>query len=260
MFQKTILFFLLSWVFCCGEEIDLYQYEQSIHSQNGEDGILAKLFSVIAPRSRYCVEFGAFDGITGSNTYLLRQQGWKALLLDLHFDIPAMNLHQAFITMENINQLFEQYSVPCDLDFLSIDIDYNDFYIWMALDPKYRPAVLVIEYNAGHAPDQDKVVKYRSHIVGDSTNYYGASILAMYNLGKKKGYSLVYADSTGTNLFFIRTDIVQALAKEKNITFKNIDDVARIHHPPTFGKGEDGNHPQDPKNRPYLTSVELLGS
>lgn len=253
-----VFFLLLPWMFCCGEEIDLRQYERSVHSQNGEDGILTKLFSMIEPQSHYCVEFGASDGVTGSNTYLLRQQGWEALLLDLRFDIPAMNLHQEFITMENINELFDRYNVPNNLDFLSIDIDYNDFYIWMALDRKYQPAVLVIEYNAGHSPDQDKVVKYRSHIVGDFTNYYGASILAMYNLGKKKGYSLVYADSTGTNLFFIRSDIIKTLAEEKKLTFKNVDNVTEIYRPPIFGKGEDGNHPQDPKNRPYLTSSELL--
>ena len=78
------------------------------------------------------------------------------------------------ITAENITQLFDKYHVPYDLDLLSIDIDYNDFYVWKALDEKYQPAVVVIEYNATHFPSEDKVAKYHPYFAGDGTNYYGA--------------------------------------------------------------------------------------
>lgn len=250
--RKMILcILLLASVF--GEEIDLSLYEKTLYSQNGEDGVLAKIFQVIEPRSRFCVEFGAFDGITGSNTYLLRLQGWKCAQFDRAYEIPKYQVHKEFITAETINRIFEKYAVPYDLDLLSIDIDYNDFYVWQAIDENYRPAVVIIEYNATHLPDEDKVVKYRPYYVGDDTNYYGASILALYRLGRSKGYSLVYAEAHGVNLFFVRDDLLTDQAQ-----FKNTNQVDKLYRYPTYGKGPNGGHPDDYKHRPYLSSENLI--
>jgi len=258
MIKKVLIFFLLmivSFYSASAEEIDLSRHEFSLYSQNGEDGIIAAIFNIIGPTSRFCVEFGAFDGVTGSNTYLLRLQEWQAVLLDRMSDNREHNLFKEFITAENITSLFEKYKIPYNLDLLSIDIDYNDFYVWKSLDDIYRPAVVVIEYNATHLPDEDKVVKYHPYFCGGSTNYFGASILAMYNLGRSKGYSLVYADRTGVNLFFIRDDILE----EKNLNFKHVNNVKELYRKPTYGKGPNGGYPADPRHREYLTSEELLG-
>ncbi len=228
------------------QEIDLTPYEASLYSQNGEDGVLAKIFELIGTSSRYCVEFGAYDGITGSNTCLLRKQGWSALLLDRRSDSPE--IHKEFITAENITSLFDKYKVPKNLDLVSIDIDYNDFYVWQALDPKYQPKVVLIEYNSALLPDQDKVAKPMPYYSGDGTIYYGASILALYNLGRSKGYSLVYAEKAGVNLFFIRDDVL----KEKNLQFKDVNNVEKLYQKPT------AIHREDPKNRVFLSSADLL--
>lgn len=250
--MRFLLFFLfLASLYA--KEIDLSLYEKSLYSQNGEDGVLAKIFQEISPTSHFCVEFGGYDGITGSNTYLLRLQGWKCVQFDRQYEIPRYSLYKEFITAETINEIFDKYNIPLDLDLLSIDIDYNDFYVWRAIDDKYRPAVVVIEYNATHLPDQDKVVKYRPFYIGDDTNYYGASILALYHLGRSKGYSLVYADSNGVNLFFIRDDLL-----EGDVQFKNTNDVAKLYRYPTYGKGPNGGHPADYKHRTYLSSEEIL--
>ncbi len=50
-------------------------------SQNGEDRVLTKLFK--QPRG-YCVEVGALDGFSISNTYYFekRKRGWKCLLVE----------------------------------------------------------------------------------------------------------------------------------------------------------------------------------
>jgi len=251
------LFAGLFALFAFAEEIDLSRYEKTFYSQNGEDGIVAKLVQLICPKRGFCVEFGAFDGVTGSNTYLLRRQGWDCLLLDRGYEIPEFKLHKEYITAQNINQLFEKYQVPEKIDLMSVDIDFNDFYIWKAIDPKYNASILLMEYNASIPPDEDKVVKYHPYYIGDGTNYFGASILAMYRLGRAKGYSLVYAEQTGTNLFFVRDEIVEELEK-KGITFKDLNDVEKIYRRPTYGKGEHGGHPDDPKHRPYFTSEELM--
>ncbi len=240
-------FFLLSFLTSLWTtEIDLSLHEKSLYSQNGEDGVLAKIFQVIEPKTLFCVEFGSYDGITGSNLHLLRLQGWKCVQFDRQYQIPRLNLHREFLTAENINQIFEKYEIPHDLDLLSIHIHYNDFYLWAALDPKYRPAVIVIEYNASHLPQEDKVVKYRPFYIGDNTRYYGASMLALYHLGRAKGYSLVYAEASGTHLFFIRDDLLT------DLSFKNSNDVKTLYRFPS------GSRPEDDRHRPYLTSEEIL--
>jgi hypothetical protein len=244
----------MSFISGFSEVEDLSKYERSVFSQNGEDGVLIRLFQLIGTSSRYCVEFGAYDGVSGSNTNLLRLQGWNALLMDRMNEVPQTKVHKEFIRADNINELFAKYNVPFEFDLLSIDIDYNDFHIWQAIDSKYRPAVIVIEYNGTHLPNEDKVVKYRPVYCGGGSNYFGASILAMYNLGVSKGYSLVYAESSGTNLFFIRNDIL----KEKNLVFKDMNQVEKIYRNPTYGTGPNGGHKEDRLDNVYIPSTELL--
>ena len=244
---------------CCAfsEEVDLTHYEKTLYSQNGEDGIISKLVHLVQPKHRFLVDFGAYDGVTGSNSYLLRKQGWQSLLMDRGYDIPEHGIHREFITKDNINQLFHKYNVPEHFGLLSVDVDYNDFYIWQAIDSKYRADIIVMEYNASIPPQEDKIVKYRPYYLGDGTNYFGASILAMYRLGRSKGYSLVYADRTGTNLFFLRDELVANL-EEQGIFFKSINDVAKLYHRPTYGLNRHGGHLDDTQHRSYFSSSDFL--
>jgi hypothetical protein len=131
---------------------------------------------------------------------------------------------------------------------------FNEFYIWKNLDPKYRPQVVLVRYNATHLPHEDKVVKYRPYYCGDDTNYFGASILAMYRLGREKGYSLIYAETKGINLIFVRDDVLE----ENDLHFKNVNCVEQIYRYPAYGKGPNGGHREDTKHREYVSSSEIL--
>ena len=252
--MKKYFLFLTTLTALFAGEIDLAPYEKSLYSQNGEDGVIAKIFQLIAPSSRFCVDFGAYDGVTGSNSHLLRAQGWESLLMDRLYEIPEKKIHKEFITAENINALFAKYNVPYDIDLLSIDIDYNDFYVWKAIDARYRPVLVVIEYNGTHLAHEDKVVKYRPFFCGGGDNYFGASIFALYNLGRSKGYSLVYADASGTNLFFLRDDVID----KYDLLFKDINQVDKLYRPPTYGKGPNKGHLQDPKVQEYYKSTDFI--
>ncbi|MBX7066658.1 MAG: hypothetical protein K1X28_05455 [Parachlamydiales bacterium] len=235
------------------DEIDLSGYEKLLYSKHGEDGIISRIFQFIEPKHKFCLDIGAGDGITSSNTYLLRLQGWNCSLFDRTHEKIPFKLYKEFITAENLNEILKKYNVPTGIDFMSID-HYNEFYIWHSLDEKYRPAVVAIKYNATHGPDQDLVAKYRPFFIGDGTNYFGASILAMYRLGRSKGYSLVYAESIGMTLFFIRDDILE----EKKLHFKNMNDVEKIYRFAAYGNGPNGGYRQDPKARAYISSSDVL--
>lgn len=83
---------------------------------------------------------------------------------------------------------------------------YNTYWVWRAIEG-YRPRVVVIEYNATIPPTESKAVKYDPNRVWNGTNYFGASLLALVNLGKSKGYYFIGHDSTEVNAFFVRDDL-----------------------------------------------------
>lgn len=211
----------------CKEEINLRTYEKRLISQNGEDGILQKIFDVVGTTNKYYIEFGAGNGHFGSNTKYLREKcGWTGLLLEGSCqENDAINLHRAFITAENICDLFRKYDVPKEFDLISIDIDGNDFYVWKALCDEYRPRVVVIEFNQHFNFNEDAVMVYNSNNIWNGSEAFGASILAFFNLGRKLGYSLVYQESNGANLFFVRDDVLESAGA----TFMHINDVKSLY-------------------------------
>src|SRR6516165_5949600 len=56
-----------------------------------------------------------------------------------------------------------------------IDLDRNDYWVWSKID-RYRPRVVVIEYNAIFPPGCHWVVDYRPQAVWDKTSNFGASL------------------------------------------------------------------------------------
>ncbi len=241
-----------------GRTVDLADYEKRVFSQNGEDGVLDAIFNIIGETNRYYVEFGTQNAYECNTRYLRERQNWHGLLMDGGYEDPKINLQQEFITAENITSLFQKHKVPEQFDLLSIDIDFNDWHVWHAINPSYQPRVVVVEYNASHLPYEDRVSMYEPYGCWDGTNYYGGSILAFYNLGRAKGYSLVYAEARGVNLFFIRNDVIED-CKARGIEFRSINEVNEIYHLPTYGWGPMGGHTDDHLKRIYIDSATLLG-
>jgi hypothetical protein len=200
----------------------LNQYEYKVSSQNGEDGIIAEIFRRIGTTNRTFVEFGASDG-SENNTTLLVRQGWGGLWMDAdpeavkkakatfrsEVDSGKLIVLEAFISAENIEDLFRQGKVPEEFDLLSIDIDRNDYYVWEKIT-HYRPRVVVIEYNAGVPPTMSWKIPYDPKAFGWNSfgNGNGASLKALEELGARKGYRLVGCDLCGVNAFFVRDDLV----------------------------------------------------
>jgi hypothetical protein len=187
-------------------------------SQSGEDGIIHEIFRRIHPTKRLFVEVGVGDG-SENNTAFLLSQGWRGFWIDGN-DAFLKNIEKrpdlrggclrglsTFVTKENVGSIFSKLEIPTEFDFLSLDIDQNTFYIWEALD-RFRPRVVVVEYNASIPPDIEWKVNYAPDRTWDGTHNFGASLKAFENLGRKLGYSLVGCDILGANVFFVRDDLV----------------------------------------------------
>jgi len=182
---------------------DLRSHERRVYSQNGEDGVLERIFECIGTTNRKFVEFGAWDGRELSNTAHLRlSHGWTGLLMEGEPERSSDLVHQEFVTAENVEELFAKYRVPEVFDLLSIDIDGNEYWVWKAIE-SFRPRVVVIEYNVFFGTRVSKTMPYDSGHRWDKTWFHGASLLALHKLGRRKGYALVHTDSYAPNAFFV---------------------------------------------------------
>lgn len=103
------------------------------------------------------------------------------------------------VTMEKIFSVF-------------LSISFDDYFVWKSILQKnqFRPRVVVIEYNYAIPANENRVVDpNQDSRRWTGTTHFGASILALTKLGQKYGYTLVYAEKNGVNLFFIETSILE---------------------------------------------------
>jgi hypothetical protein len=230
-----------------GEELNsINYYEDSFLSQNGEDGIIKQIFKRIGTTNCFFVEFGVEDGFQCNTANLAIYQSWTGIMIEgdkefydrlvvnyKHF--PNVKLNYSFITKDNIIDIFENNNVPLEFDLLSIDIDGNDYWVWKALG-KYKPRLVVIEYNAAYPPPIKWIMKYNADYKWDGTTYYGASLTSLCELGKELGYSLIGTESRGVNAFFLRSDLLRISG------FKELSPKI-AYHPPRYGQFF-GGHPR----------------
>ena len=221
---------------------DITKYEYRTGAQHGEDGIIAHILSKIGTTNKFCVEFGIH--ITEGNTLEMKKQGWNCLWMDGGGDGQVIKRER--ITAENINDLFKKYNVPPEFDLLSIDIDSNDYWVWKALQG-YSPRVVVIEYNSKVPPTESLSIAYNPNYVWPGDDYMGASLLAMCKCGEAKGYTLIGCESSGTNAFFVRNDLIEGNFEKRSI--------AELYRPPQYGQVVNGKYTGHPASRNKMIPV-----
>ncbi|HBJ34809.1 MAG TPA: hypothetical protein DDZ51_08605 [Planctomycetaceae bacterium] len=144
----------------------------------------------------------------GANTSrLIIHHGWSSLLLDGGTGNPEINLHSHFLTSANICSIFQQYNVPSEPEYISIDVDSVDLWLFRAVLSKYRAMVFSVEYNC-HFP-LDAAVTFPDnpdeHWEGDRG--YGASLRALTLVAEEHGYCLLWVVPK-VDAFFIRKDLI----------------------------------------------------
>jgi hypothetical protein len=139
--------------------------------------------------------------------------GWSGLLLDSSHEDASINLHQEFVSAENIVELFFKYRVPQNFDFLSVDIDGNDYWVLRPILENYRPKFWVAEYNQFFAPEESYSISYDPQYCWEpSTLFFGASLGCFFELARAHQYSLV--SCLDQNAFFVADEFVSELQQE----------------------------------------------
>ncbi len=115
--------------------------------------IVDTIFSCIPPVNRFCVEFGAARH--GPTWQLRHRDGWNALLMDAKDDARKWDraIVPEYVSSQSINEIFERHGVPSFYDFLVIDIDSNEYWVWQAIEEdRFRARVVCIEFNCFFPP------------------------------------------------------------------------------------------------------------
>lgn len=196
-------------------------------SQNGEDGILLYLFSLLGTTNKKIIEMCCSDGIECNAANLIVNHGWHGLLFDGREEkikkgrefyarcqdtrTWSPKLVQAWLTAENCNSLIQENGLAGDIDLLSLDMDGVDYWVLKALDC-INPRVIVLEYNPLLGPNLSVTIPYSPDFIAKYEGeqhryYYGASLSAFVKLAKQKGYRLVGCERYGFNAFFVRAEL-----------------------------------------------------
>lgn len=201
----------------------LHKYARNVHSQNGEDGILAEALGRLgfdawreadedsvaddlARRPGHAVEIGGNDGKWMSNTRLLVEHGWSGLFVEADYDLflkckenwkhnPTVRSQCSAVDDKNVNAFVDD---SCDL--LSIDVDGDDYKIFAGL--KARPKIVIMEIDSS-IPSHDPSFNADG----------GAGYFRGVELGLEKGYFLLC--HTG-NLIFVRDDFKHLFPEVKS--------------------------------------------
>lgn len=231
------------------EAFSFEKQEKKVFSQNGEDGIIQAIFQCIGETDRIYVEIGCEDG-QECNSRLLNERGWRGWLFDDKHQNEKLNLIQERFNIDNAVQILNDCSIPERFDFLSIDIDFNDFHVLNTILASRRPRVIVVEHNSSLGPAIDAVTPYLPNWSWDGTQWFGASLSAFCELAKIHDYTPVYVESNGVNLFLVQS------SEWKSFPTTSRDDLYRS---PSYGPAKQG-HPKDSLDRPWLTSKHYLTS
>lgn len=214
------------------DKLNLIDNEFRVFSQWGEDGIIQMLLRHIEIPNKIFIEFGV-ENYTESNTkFLLVNDNWAGLVIDgssenicsikkdtIYWQHNLKAVH-AFIDQDNINNIIAENGIKGEIGILSIDIDGNDYWVWQAIEV-VNPAIVIIEYNSKFGKDKAVTIPYDPSFVRSEAHYsmlyVGASLKALYKLGKTKGYAFVGSNSAGNNAFFVRRDLKPSCIKELTV-------------------------------------------
>ncbi len=205
----------------------LSEVEFKVCSQFGDDGIIQYLIHNMDVSNRRFIEFGVEDYTECNTRFLLLMGDWSGLIIDgsaenirkvkrseiyWKYDLKA---EAAFVTRENIDEIFSRHSFSGEIGLLSIDIDGNDYWIWEKIEV-VKPDIVVVEFNSVFGGERKITIPYDAAFARTGAHfsnlYYGCSLGALCHLAERKGYYLVGCNSAGNNAYFVRKEKIGNLS------------------------------------------------
>jgi hypothetical protein len=195
--------------------LDNVWFSCGLYSQSYQDALSEHIFERIGTHNATprCVEIGfnsdRLAGGSGSTTArLILERKWGGLLIDAVHSNQSINLHQHVLTSTNVCAVLRSYDTPSNPEYISIDVDSIDLWLFEAIAQSYRPMVFSVEYNS-HFPLRAAVTFPNDNTLPYSGDRgYGASLAALNIVAANSGYSLLWVVPR-LDAFFIRNDIIE---------------------------------------------------
>lgn len=222
-------------------DLPFHHWASNVHSQSGEDGIVARLLDMAGISAGYFVEFGAWDGRHLSNCAVLADAGWAGCFIEgdkmrhrdlverysAREDVATLNAFVRTAGEDRLDAILDRAGAPREIGVMSIDIDGCDYYVWESVR-EHMPSICIVEFN----PTIPANVIYAQE--NDSSIHRGCSLAALCRLSRDKGYSLVAA--TELNGIFMPT----ALCERRQIPTYRADEVKSRTYEAAIFHGYDG--------------------
>lgn len=187
--------------------------KQRKYSQKYQDALIDFIFANIKKSKKpFCVEFGyntdnIFKNNNGNCTKLIIDHKWEYRLFDCDNENESINLYKYYLTSKNICNIFKKHNVPSDVDYISIDVDSIDFWLFEALLKEYKAKLFSVEYNCNY-PIERAITKIENFNYYEDDRLYGASLKALNLVAEKYGYTLIWVVEE-LDAFFIRNDLIE---------------------------------------------------
>lgn len=183
----------MNWI----EELYTINFKDQ-YSQGGEGVYLKHILENTGPNNQYFIDIGSGDGVYLSNSKFLTECGWSGRLLDKQ--------NGDFVTCENLLQLIPLVVAKhVQPDFVSIDIDGNDYWILERIFENLQPKVIVAEFNAMYT--DSRTIKYNSEHEWAGDSYYGFTFEAGCKLAQYWDYEVIFQNND-MNMYMVRRDLV----------------------------------------------------
>ena len=209
---------------------NLNDLDYKVYSQNGEDGIIDYLLSCLNIDKPKFVEVGIGDYSECNSRFIYEKTSPNGLVIDCleNLEIKVskniklwkgnLKVVEKKVTSKNILDILKENSFLNEIDLFSLDIDGVDYWILRELPNKFSK-IAVLEFNPNFGPNLEITVPNIENF--NRTNYhysnlcFGASLKAIINLMKSKGFVFMGVNKNCINAFFVNIDEIKKINLEK---------------------------------------------
>jgi len=211
--------------------MNLLDFRHDKYTTTGNDGIIEKIFSILNIRNGHFVEFGAWDGIKGSNCRKLYEEGWSGIFIepmeDRFADLKVNYKNDANIvcinsTVDREKNRFDELVKPHvkdRIDFCSIDIDGLDLETFESFET-FMPEVVCIEGGQMLEPTYKRVSE---SIASDNIQQ---SLKVMCDSFENRGYRPICSQQ---DTFFVKEKYIHLFGTPRQIMDLYLDGLLSHH-------------------------------
>ena len=193
------------------------------------NNIVDYLLNKLSIENAKFIEIGTEDYNESNTRFLYESSNSKGLIVDDSFDIKKLSYEidlwkgriiavKERVTSSNIIPILKDNNFLDNIDLFSIDIDGVDYWIIKEL-PNKISKIFVAEFNPLFGPNLEITVPNIENF--NRTNYhysnlcFGASLKAIINLMKSKGFVFMGVNKNCINAFFVNIDEIKKINLEK---------------------------------------------